>query len=53
MIRVERALGLFEKSSTCPSRSILHDVTPTPSPPEPDSRTLPVWATIVAVISSP
>ncbi len=51
MIRVERALGLFEKGLYLPEQSILPDVYTNTKPTwSHDSRTLPVWATIVAVI---
>jgi hypothetical protein len=51
MIRVERALGLFDKGLYLPEQSVLPDVYTNTKPTwSHDSRTLPGWVTLVAVI---
>jgi len=51
MIRVEQALGLFEKGTYLPEQSVLPAVYTNTKPSwSHDSRTLPVWATLVALI---
>ena len=51
MIRVERALGLFDKGLYLPVQSVLPDVYTNTKPTwSHDSRTLPLWATLIAVI---